>query len=172
MNNTSKILIELSGPTINIPDMQPLRTLILLACFAAVSAGHAAEAKILKVLPHFLDLKGRHSLSPSLFERDAYQAHLRTHPAEVSGLRFDVQWKANRTGKKKLRIKLELRGAKAGAKPVTVEQDIQFKGRLFTAWARVPLSKEAFNALGGVNAWRATLWDGEKRLSELKSFLW
>ena len=81
--------------------------------------------------------------------------------------------KANRTGKKNLRD--QTRTARCESRrqtEATVEQDIQFKGRLFTAWARVPLSKEAFNALGGVNAWRATLWDGEKRLSGLKSFLW
>lgn len=152
--------------------MQLHRALVFLAFLAIVTSGNAAEAKILKVLPHFLDLKGRHSLSPSLYERDAYQAHLRTHPDEISALRFDVQWKANKTGKKKLRIKLELRGSKAGSKPVSVEQEIQFKGRLFTAWAKVPLSKQSYNSLGGVNAWRATLWDGDKQISELKSFLW
>jgi len=152
--------------------MRKFRTLLILALGLAVSTGYAADAKILKVLPHFLDQKGRHSLSPSLYERDAYQAQLRTHPELVSGLRFDVQWKANKTGKKKLRMKLELRGSKAGSKMVTVEEDVQFKGRLFTAWARLPLAKKDFNALGGLNAWRATLWEGDQQISELKSFLW
>lgn len=152
--------------------MRKFRNLLILAVALATTVGQAAEAKILKVLPHFLDQKGRHSLSPSLFERDAYQAHLRTHPDQISGLRFDVQWKANKTGKKKLRMKLELRGSKAGSKTITIEEAVQFKGRLFTAWARVPLAKKEFDSLGGVNAWRATLWDGETQLSELKSFLW
>src|SRR5439155_1231097 len=41
-----------------------------------------AEAKIYKVLPTFIDKEGRHSLSPSLYERDAYQAQLRKHPEQ------------------------------------------------------------------------------------------
>ncbi len=63
---------------------------VVLAASALLA--HAASGKVLKVLPHFLDLQGRHALSPSLFERDAYQAHLRKNPAEVSALRFDVEW--------------------------------------------------------------------------------
>ena len=32
--------------------------------------------------------------SPSLFDRDAYQAYLREHTNEVSAMRFDIQWQA------------------------------------------------------------------------------
>jgi hypothetical protein len=40
-------------------------------------AAPAKPAKIVKVLPHYVDLEGRIALAPSLFERDAYQAVLR-----------------------------------------------------------------------------------------------
>jgi len=51
----------------------------------------AATGKILKVLPQFLDTKGRNSLSPSLYERDAYQVVLREHPERRSAMRFYVE---------------------------------------------------------------------------------
>jgi hypothetical protein len=47
----------------------------LIICFtfalllAAPLAAPAATGKVVKVLPHFLDLKGRHSLTPSLYDR-------------------------------------------------------------------------------------------------------
>ncbi|RME89825.1 MAG: hypothetical protein D6766_14185, partial [Verrucomicrobia bacterium] len=56
--------------------------LVLLAAGCAGPSG----GRIAKVLPHWLDREGRHALAPSLFERDAYQHHLRTHPEERGGL--------------------------------------------------------------------------------------
>jgi hypothetical protein len=131
----------------------------------------AAPARILKVLTHLVDQQGRHTLSPSLFERDAYQSRLRKSPESVSGLRFDIQWKRGESRVRPLRMRVETRGAKAGAKPIVVEREVDFRG-LFTAWAKLPLSREQYLALGGVSAWRATLWDGEQMLDEVKSFLW
>src|SRR5258706_6833202 len=92
-----------------------VRTLIVLAIFLSCSL-KAAEARIVKVLPHFLDQAGRHSLHPSLFERDGYQGHLRTHPELCSGMRFDVQWKAHKL--QNARLKLEIRGARTPARQV------------------------------------------------------
>ena len=40
----------------------------------------ATPCKIAKVLPQLLDDQGRHTVSPSLYGRDAYQALLREHP--------------------------------------------------------------------------------------------
>src|SRR5262245_7382197 len=80
---------------------------LLTVALVAMSAG-AAPARIIKVLPQFLDLEGRHALSPSLYDRDAYQAELRAHPEKVSGLRFAVQWNTGMDSTLKLRI--ELRG--------------------------------------------------------------
>ena len=76
--------------------------LVALTCAVTLPAV-AATGRVIKVLPHFLDLKGRHSLSPSLYDRDAYQAQLRQHPEQRSALRFDVHWKAKSVnGKLKL----------------------------------------------------------------------
>ena len=72
---------------------------LLIACLSifllapTVPAG-AGTGRVVKVLPHFLDLKGRHALSPSLYDRDAYQAQLRQHPEQRSGIRYDVLWRA------------------------------------------------------------------------------
>src|ERR1051326_4940456 len=69
--------------------------LILALCFTMCAAASAATGGVVKVLPQFLDLKGRSAISPSLYDRDAYQAHLREHTNEISGIRFAVQWKAH-----------------------------------------------------------------------------
>lgn len=44
-------------------------SLALVGCLAFVLPASAATGKVIKVLPHFLDLKGRHTKSPSLSER-------------------------------------------------------------------------------------------------------
>ena len=41
-----------------------------------------------------------------------------------------------------------------------------------SAWSALALDKETYQQLGGVAAWRVTLWDGEQMLAEQKSFLW
>ena len=76
---------------------------------AMVHTVSASSGKIVKVLPHFLDAKGRHTLSPSLFERDAYQAQLRAHPEQRSGIRYDIHWRARASwGELKLKVKNKL----------------------------------------------------------------
>ena len=141
----------------------------LLLVLATCSAG-AADARLLKVLPHFLDAEGRHTLSPSLYERDAYQAMLRKKPELISTLRFDVNWKAGavKTG---LKLRLEVRGGKPDVKPVVLEETIK-PGRLFSTWTGLAMSKEAYAQMGAMVAWRATLWDGDQLVAEQKSFLW
>src|SRR5687767_16014534 len=67
----------------------------VLLCAALVCVD-AAEPRVIKVLTHLIDAQGRNALAPSLYERDAYQLHLRSNPALVSGMRFDVQFKADR----------------------------------------------------------------------------
>src|ERR1035437_11201808 len=88
---------------------------LLLMCAGLLGAGSNLEAatnRIIKVLPHFLDLLGRQSLSPSLYERDAYQARLRANPDQRSALQFDVQWKAKVKDTARLKLRLEARGSK------------------------------------------------------------
>src|SRR6266567_3807500 len=80
--------------------MRWFKLLPLMLLFSAHALGtEAASGRIIKVLPHLLDRGGRHTLSPSLYERDAYQAFLRKNPGQCSGLRFDIQWKANRVAR-------------------------------------------------------------------------
>jgi len=146
------------------------RTGLLIVLAASALLAHAAGGKVLKVLPHFLDLQGRHALSPSLFERDAYQAHLRKHPAEVSALRFDVELSV-RGAAAGLKLRVEARGGKAAAQPKVIEAPVK-PDRFGSTWASVTIDKAAYEQLGGVVAWRVTLWDGDQQLSEQKSFLW
>ncbi len=148
--------------------LRRIGTLVLLAASALLA--HAASGKVLKVLPHFLDQQGRHALSPSLFERDAYQAYLRKNPAEVSALRFDVEWSAQgAAGGLKLRV--EARGGKAAGQPKVIEATVK-PDRFGSTWGSVTLDKATYEQLGSVVAWRVTLWDGDQQLAEGKSFLW
>ena len=151
--------------------MRALQILILglVLGFPAVPA-QAATARLVKVLHHFMDQRGRIALNPSLYERDAYQVQLRTHPEERSGLRFDVQWKSRDASQ--LVLKIELRGnrGKIGTAKL-MEQPVKFRG-LFSTWSRVTLTGEEYQKFGELSAWRATLWDGDKMIAEQKSFLW
>lgn len=130
----------------------------------------AASAKVLKVLPHFLDQQGRHLLHPSLYERDAYQDFLRKNPEERSGLRFDVQWKA--TSNVPLKLRIEMRGVLGKEKTsASLETTVQRRGWL-SKWSSATLQGEEYKKFGELVAWRATLWDGDNPMAEQKSFLW
>jgi hypothetical protein len=148
--------------------------ILALCCWVAASAS-AATGRVIKVLPQFLDLKGRHALSPSLYDRDAYQAYLRLHTNDISGLRFAVQWKAPDANAYAgpLKLRVEVRGITHGDLPpkLVLEQDVK-PGGWFSHWASLPLTGEDYKKIGEVTAWRATLWDGDQMLSEQKSFLW
>lgn len=142
-----------------------------VAAVALVVSAEAASARIVKVLPHFLDKQGRHTIHPSLFERDAYQAQLRRAPELQSTMRFDVQWKA-KSDETPLRLRVETRGEKTAAgAPETIEREIR-KGGLFSRWTSITVPKETFERLGGVVAWRVSVWNGETLLAEERSFLW
>ena len=149
--------------------------LILLATLCLVTASHAADAvtgRIVKVLPFFLDQQGRDALSPSLFDRDAYQARLREHTNMVSGIRYDVLWKASASPAEKIKIALELRGVGTNSVPKlkTVETDV-VPGH-YRQWTKIPLTGDDYKNFGAIVAWRVTLWDGGRMLNEQKSFLW
>src|SRR5215207_59184 len=95
----------------------------------------AAPGKIKKVLTFYLDQEGRQSLSPSLYDRDAYQALLRNEPLKRSGLRFDVQWNASTTAALILRV--DMRGAKGTENTkATVEGPVRKRG-LFSRWTEL-----------------------------------
>jgi hypothetical protein len=147
--------------------------LIFSLCFMMCAAASAATGRVIKVLPQFLDLKGRHALSPSLYDRDAYQAFLREHGTNVSGMRFAVQWKASGASAGSLKLRAEIRGITHGELPPKIVLEQQVKpGFWFNHWASLPLAGDDYKKIGEVTAWRVTLWDGDKMIGEQKSFLW
>ncbi len=142
----------------------------VLTWVASEDAFAAAPVRLVKVLPHLIDKQGRVALNPSLYERDAYQAHLRKTPAEQGGLRFDVQWKTVTADR--LTLRLELRGNKGNVgTSVTLEEKVRYTG-FFSTWSKVHLTGTEYARFGELSAWRATLWDGDKMVAEQKSFLW
>jgi len=147
--------------------------LSLVVWLAVAASAQAATGRVIKVLPQFLDLKGRNSLTPSLYERDLYQAHLLRYTNECSGMRFNVEWKAKGKVTVPLKIKVELRGVAHGDFPeqLVLEKPVQ-GGGWFTHWAVFNLVGEEYKEFGTVTAWRVTLWEGSQQLGEQKSFLW
>jgi len=142
---------------------------LLLLLGLAVSSS-AAPCRIIKVLPQLLDDQGRHTVSPSLYGRDAYQAELRATPGKCSGMRFAIQWKARVKDSGNLVLRVEARVSKQTT-PLVLEQHVKRTG-LFNRWTSLPLTGARFQESGDVTAWRATLWDGNVLLAEQKSFLW
>jgi hypothetical protein len=149
--------------------------LILLVSLGVVAAAHAADAlagRIVKVLPLLVDLHGRTALSPSLFDRDAYQAVLREQMTNVSAVRFDVLWKAAPAPDEKIRITVELRGIGTNSIPTLQTLETNVVPGKFRKWTAVPLAGDDYQRCGRVVAWRVTLWNGEQKLGTQNSFLW
>src|SRR5271156_753226 len=94
-----------------------LTILLLLGSLSAANAADAPTGYIVKMLPLFLDLKGHDAVSPSLFDRDAYQVYLRNHTNEISAIRFDVLWQVGNAAESKYKMRVELRGTAADGKP-------------------------------------------------------
>lgn len=142
-----------------------------MSCLGCASLA-AAPARIIKVLPHYLDAEGRHALSPSLYERDAYQAHLRKNRKLIAGLRFDIQWRApgKRDAKLKLRVQMITSKGEPGKERI-VEQAVRAPTR-WSRWTRLMIAGREWEEQGNVVAWRATLWDGDSLVAEQNSFLW
>lgn len=145
---------------------------LVFALFAGLCSLPAVDgARVTKVLPHYLDEKGRHTLSPSFYERDAYQDMLRRNPTKVSALRFDVRWTPPAGAGPSLKLRLELRGEKTGAAPLILEAPVGGAGR-GSQWTSLLLDKAAMEKCGAVIAWRARLYHGDGLAAEMQSFLW
>ena len=146
----------------------------LLLCLALMPIRlPAASGRLIKVLPQFLDLKGRNALSPSLYDRDAYQAILRQNPDRRSGLRFATQWKTKGPIWGDLKIVVEMRGVVVADQPARlVVEEKAIPSRWLTSWTNVDVTGEKYKTLGEITAWRVSMWEGEKFLGEQKSFLW
>lgn len=141
-----------------------------LTVLIALVFAHLAQAgspEVIKVLPQFLDLKGRSSLSPSLFDRDAYQVELRDSPAKRSGLCFNVQWKAPRPDTLTLRVE-----ARGGHSPTPLILEKQVEPGIFNQWTALTLDGEEYKKFGELISWHAVLLKGTNVVAEQKSFLW
>jgi hypothetical protein len=149
-----------------------LMGLILLGSLSMAFADEAAVGRVVKVLPLFLDFKSHDAISPSLYDRDAYQVYLRQHPDQRSAIRFDVLWKASKTGSAELKLWVELRGIGQNGMPRQVTLDQVVKPGFFRHWTSVTLGGEDYKNFGELVAWRVTLWAGDQLLGEQKSFLW
>jgi hypothetical protein len=149
--------------------------LLLLLSLGLVAASQAADAvtgRIVKVLPFLLDRQGRNATSPSLFDRDAYQAYLREHGTNVSAVRFDVLWHASRSPAADLKIAVELRGIGTNNAPKLTTLETKVTPGIFRQWTDLPLAGQDYQNFGKVIAWRVRLWNGAQLLGEQKSFLW
>jgi hypothetical protein len=145
---------------------------ILCLMIVAVRPAVAAEGRVIKALPLFLDKQGQTAVSPSLFERDAYQALLRKHPADRTGLRLAVQWKAAGVDWSRLKLRAELRGAVGNSlHTTTLELPVNKKSR-FSQWTDFSITGDDFKEFGRLVAWRVTLWEGDKQIGSQQSFLW
>ena len=150
-----------------------LNVLMPLLLLLGAAQALAASGRVLKVLPQFLDLKGRHALSPSLFDRDAYQAQLRRNPEQRSGIRYAIEWKGRSDAGRPLTLRLELRGMAKGELPRTRTLERQVTSRSNRShWTNLKLAGDDYKQFGDVTAWRVTLLDGDRVLSEQQSFLW
>ncbi|MBR90514.1 MAG: hypothetical protein CMO66_04475 [Verrucomicrobiales bacterium] len=134
---------------------------------ATVAVG-AAEGNIAKVLPHYLDKKGRHTDGTSLLHRDVYQRKLREDPSLIHALRFDIKWSAADVTEGKLRV--EIRSSKAGVPVKVFEAPVKPAKR--THWTSVLINPNEYKKLGKMESWRVTLLDGGTILVVQKSFLW
>lgn len=149
--------------------------MIIFLLLGSLVVGAAAETpvgRVVKVLPLFLDQQGQDSLTPSLYDRDAYQVQLREHPGQRSALRVDILWHAAHTGGAPLKLRVELRGIGTNSLPqqITLEQPVTTG--FFRQWTSLTLGGDDYRKFSDVTAWRTTLWSGDQKLSEQKSFLW
>jgi len=149
-----------------------LALLFLLGSLAGSPAADTSTGRVIKVLPLFLDSQGRAALTPSLFDRDAYQAYLRQHTNEISAVRFDVLWQAADAGGGRLKLRLDLRGGGTIGLPSEAMLEQAFVPGHSRCWTSLALDGVDFKNFGSLVAWRATLWSDDRLLAEQKSFLW
>ena len=146
--------------------------MFLLGSLSATFASDAVSGRVVKVMPLLLDLQSRDAVSPSLYDRDAYQVYLRQHTNEISAIRFDVLWKASNAKGAILKLRVELRGVGVGGLPRQTALEQSVTPGFFRRWTSLTLGGADYKNSGELVAWRATLWSDDQLLSEQKSFLW
>ena len=152
--------------------MRRLLVILFLLAVLPAFADAPVKGRIVKALPLLLNLQGHDALSPSLYDRDAYQVYLRLHTNEISAIRFDVLWSAKNSTAVKYKIRAELRGVSTNGTPSlqTLQQDV--KPAFFRRWTSLTLDGEDYKQFGSLVAWRVTLLADDQKLCEQKSFLW
>ncbi len=153
-----------------------IRAILLIVALLSFTVLPCFSFEITKVIPQFKDQKGRVALSPSLFERDAYQASLRRDPTKTSGMIFRVH--VRRLGASKQSnlpppelLRLEVRGKDTTKAATTV--DLKLAPEVAKRnWHFINLGRADFEKLGSVTAWRVSLWREGKLISSQTSFLW
>lgn len=148
--------------------------LVATMLWTGTSVGYAeGRIRVTKALVHYLDLNGKHTLSPSPFERDCYQAILRLNREKCSTMCFDIQWRNTLTDfGDDLTITVEARAGGVDSEVVSVTQPIRGKKSIWSHWTRVKLSEEDFERLQTVSAWRILIRDGNDLVEEFRSFMW
>ena len=149
-----------------------LAILCLTALPARPAPAPAAAGKVIKALPQFLNQKGQTALSPSLFERDAYQTWLRKHPSERTGLRLAVQWKARGVDWSKLKLRAELRGVLGNSLTPPPSKCQSTRKAVSASEQNLKIDGEDFKQFGQLVAWRVTCWEGDQQIASQQSFLW
>ena len=150
--------------------------LLLLGAFAgnlrADSAPDPIKGHVAKVLTLLMDTNGVVAPSPSLFDRDAYQAYLLAHTNEISGVRMEVCWSARHARGTNLKVRVELKGIGTNGIPTEATLEQTVTPSLFHHWTALTLDGQGYKNFGVLAAWRATLWNGGQLLGEQESFLW
>jgi len=142
---------------------------VLLWLAPVVQAG---EGSVVKVLPQLLDEHGRHALSPSLYERDAYQFHLRKTPKLRGGARLAVQWKAKKVDWPRLKLRAEMRCLLGDDLHTVTMEEPAVKNGHFSSWSEFRIEGADYKTFGQIVAWRVTLLEGDHQIGQLESFLW
>ena len=94
------------------------------------------------------------------------------HPHLRTSLRLEVLWKAKGVDWAKTKLRAELRGLLTNSlQTVTLEEPVKKSGFL-GSWAEFNIAGDEFKKFGELVAWRVTLWEGDRQLSEQESFLW
>jgi hypothetical protein len=149
-----------------------LPLVLALAFMICGATSFAGSTKIIKVLQQRIDMEGRTSVSPSLYDRDAYQFWLRQKPEVCGGTRFQIQWKAEAASQRSLFLRIELVTAKSGVdKALVFERPVRAPSH-WSRWSSITLASDEMTAVGEIIAWRVSLLDQETVLARQRSFLW
>lgn len=152
--------------------MRRLLTILLLSGTLTAWADGVGEGSIVKMLPLLLSTNRQDALSPSLFDRDAYQVYLRAHTNEITAVRYDVLWRVKHPGAAKYKLRLELHGPVVNGKPRQKVMEMEVKPTFFRHWDSLVMAGDEYKNFGEAVAWRVTLWADNQMLAEQKSFLW